>query len=101
MRGVLLSGFGEAEQLIYSTSVKLKNCAIPTDVPLLPTQLLVRVKACAISELDVLARQGAFIPFTKANNGVAIGYEMAGVLHFCCCVLFIYFVGCGKEGFAC
>lgn len=76
MNAVLLNDFGSVDNLVYTTSADKLD--LDEVVSLKPTEVLVRVKACALSEYDVQVRQGKFATFSKLNK-TCIGFEVAGV----------------------
>jgi NADPH:quinone reductase-like Zn-dependent oxidoreductase len=81
-RSVILQSYGTVDNLQYSTSKSIPN------ENLSPTQIMIQIKACAISHLDIQVRKGMYQFLTsssstmESNNDeeMILGYEIAGVI---------------------
>jgi NADPH:quinone reductase-like Zn-dependent oxidoreductase len=78
-RSVSLKSYGGVEQLTYLTrSVNTpEELVLEEDGILGPTQIIINVRACAVSDVDIQVREGHY-KFLSQTDPI-IGYEIAGV----------------------
>jgi NADPH:quinone reductase-like Zn-dependent oxidoreductase len=93
-RSVVLKSFGGVDQLSYLTrSVDTpEQILLEENCVLGGTQIIINVRACAISDIDIHVREGQY-KFLSPKEPI-IGYEIAGV---CAQHIKLNIAGCRKS----